>query len=46
MKIMFSAGEASGDMHAAAVAEMIKQKHPHVRNGWKCYATCRSSYCI
>ena len=30
MKIMFSAGEASGDMHAAAVAEMIKQKHPHI----------------
>lgn len=30
MKIMFSAGEASGDMHAAAVAREIKKNHPDI----------------
>ena len=28
MKIMMSAGEASGDMHAAAVAAEIKKLYP------------------
>ena len=28
MKIMMSAGEASGDMHAAAVAAEIKREYP------------------
>lgn len=28
MKIMMSAGEASGDMHAAAVAVEIKREYP------------------
>lgn len=28
MKIMFSAGEASGDMHAAAVAAAIRKTAP------------------
>ena len=31
MKIMFSAGEASGDMHAAAVAAELKKNHPDVQ---------------
>ena len=30
MKIMFSAGEASGDMHAAAVAAELKKNHPDI----------------
>jgi lipid-A-disaccharide synthase len=30
MKIMFSAGEASGDMHAAAVAREIRRTHPDI----------------
>ncbi len=30
MKIMMSAGEASGDMHAAAVAAEIKKENPQV----------------
>lgn len=30
MKIMFSAGEASGDTHAASVAKSLKELYPHV----------------
>lgn len=30
MKIMFSAGEASGDVHAASVAKALKQAYPDV----------------
>ncbi len=30
MKVMFSAGEASGDMHAAAVAAELSRSFPHV----------------
>ena len=30
MKIMMSAGEVSGDMHAAAVAAEIKKENPQV----------------
>ena len=30
MKIMFSAGEASGDMHGAKLAEMMKRQDPSV----------------
>ena len=30
MKIMFSAGEASGDMHGAKLAEVMKQQDPSI----------------
>ena len=34
MKIMMSAGEASGDMHAAAVAAEIKKENPQIDIFW------------
>ena len=30
MKVMFSAGEASGDVHAASVAKALKEAYPEV----------------
>ena len=34
MKVMFSAGEASGDTHAASVAKCIERNRSFCRNVW------------
>ena len=31
MKVMFSAGEASGDVHASSVARALKEQYPQVQ---------------
>ena len=46
---MFSAGEASGDMHAAAVAAELKKNHPDIEMlgmGGPGHETSRSKDCL